>query len=87
MFRIQTTPNDRSEEHVQNSDRFSVAHHKPTAQSKSNSHFLSQARALPNYALVYLNDHAASMGIIILTLECSLEVYMTSKFKPRSKRL
>lgn len=36
--------------------------------------FLSHTRALQSYCLVYLNDHAANMGIIILILECSSEV-------------
>lgn len=31
--------------------------------------FLSPARALQSFSLVYLNDHAANMGIIVLLLE------------------
>lgn len=31
--------------------------------------FLSHARALQSCSLVYLNDHAANMGIIVLLLE------------------
>lgn len=31
--------------------------------------FLSHTRVLHRYSLVYLNDHAVSMGVIILILE------------------